>query len=257
MKKILFIVVLLFLFIVSRVDARSGCCSYHGGQSYCDSSVGRWVCNDGTYSPSCGCGYLPPIVDPFPPTPQAPIINAGFTYEANANQTYNVTMKWNHVDNTGFSLALHNIAGGDPGPLTDTTNDYFTFYNVSPGVYYVDMKVGINGIWSNVTYWKIEVPNWRAPTPTPTPTNAPEPTLDTSANNKSFISSFFEWLFGSGKNKNTAVSTTIPTSPYICNCAKTCTQISTCKEAYYQLDNCGCSVRDGDNDGIPCESLCQ
>ncbi|MBP9758982.1 S-layer homology domain-containing protein [Candidatus Dojkabacteria bacterium] len=43
---------------------------------------------------------------------------------------------------------------------------------------------------------------------------------------------------------------------YTCNCSKTCTQMSSCDEAYYQLDTCGCSKRDGDNDGIPCEDLC-
>lgn len=48
-----------FLFPKSTYAGR-GCCSWHGGQSYCDTSVGRWVCADGTYSPSCGCTYIPP-----------------------------------------------------------------------------------------------------------------------------------------------------------------------------------------------------
>lgn len=43
---------------------------------------------------------------------------------------------------------------------------------------------------------------------------------------------------------------------YSCNCSKTCKQISSCDEAYFQLKNCGCSVRDGDGDGVPCEDLC-
>jgi len=43
---------------------------------------------------------------------------------------------------------------------------------------------------------------------------------------------------------------------YTCNCSKSCTQISSCDEAYYQLNTCGCSARDGDQDGVPCESLC-
>jgi hypothetical protein len=45
-------------------------------------------------------------------------------------------------------------------------------------------------------------------------------------------------------------------SPFGCNCKKTCTQIMTCQEAYYQLNTCGCNERDGDNDGVPCENLC-
>lgn len=44
-------------------------------------------------------------------------------------------------------------------------------------------------------------------------------------------------------------------SSYVCDCSKTCSRLS-CDEAYYQLNQCGCSVRDGDSDGIPCESIC-
>ncbi len=55
--------------------------------------------------------------------------------------------------------------------------------------------------------------------------------------------------------------TKTPTTPtsgggYNCNCSKTCTNMSSCEEAYYQLNNCGCSARDGDDDGVPCESIC-
>ncbi|MBI2421046.1 MAG: thermonuclease family protein [Candidatus Levybacteria bacterium] len=48
-----------------------------------------------------------------------------------------------------------------------------------------------------------------------------------------------------------------PQGTYSCNCQKSCTQITNCDEAYYQLQKCGCSVRDSDGDGIPCESLCR
>ena len=43
---------------------------------------------------------------------------------------------------------------------------------------------------------------------------------------------------------------------FICNCSKTCSQMSSCAEAYYQLNACGCSTRDVDNDGVPCENIC-
>ena len=43
---------------------------------------------------------------------------------------------------------------------------------------------------------------------------------------------------------------------YVCDCSKTCAQMSSCEEAYFQLNNCGCSKRDDDNDGVPCESIC-
>jgi len=44
---------------------------------------------------------------------------------------------------------------------------------------------------------------------------------------------------------------------YTCDCSKLCSQIETCDEAYYQLNQCGCSRRDSDKDGVPCESLCR
>lgn len=55
----------------------------------------------------------------------------------------------------------------------------------------------------------------------------------------------------------TAVPAAAPAQPaYSCNCSKTCGAMSSCAEAYYQLNNCGCRRRDGDNDGVPCESIC-
>jgi len=50
---------------------------------------------------------------------------------------------------------------------------------------------------------------------------------------------------------------TTPTSNYTCNCSKLCDQMASCEEAYYQLNTCGCTKRDSDKDGIPCESLCR
>jgi hypothetical protein len=39
-----------------------------------------------------------------------------------------------------------------------------------------------------------------------------------------------------------------------CNCSLTCTQMTSCSEAQYQLNTCGCSARDADHDGIACDS---
>lgn len=239
------------------VLAQQGCCSWHGGISYCDSSVGTYVCNDGTYSPSCGCYRA------LPPTPKFPEMNATWNFSANTNGTYDVRVYLKDSNPTRYSVTLNKILGGDPGPLVDYINPSFVFKNVYPGTWYMNTKKVINNTWSTVAYWKIIVPEWVAPTPIPTTITIPTPSLaiDTSTNNKPLISSFFEWLFGWGKSKNTAIPTPTPTptskpATYICNCAKTCTQISTCAEAYYQLNTCGCSVRDGDHDGIPCENLC-
>lgn len=50
---------------------------------------------------------------------------------------------------------------------------------------------------------------------------------------------------------------TIHTQEYTCNCSKTCSQMSSCAEAQYQLNVCGCSRRDGDGDGVACDADCQ
>lgn len=47
-----------------------------------------------------------------------------------------------------------------------------------------------------------------------------------------------------------------PSSPFSCFPEKTCGQMISCEEAYYHLTVCGHSKRDGDNDGVPCESIC-
>lgn len=47
------------------------------------------------------------------------------------------------------------------------------------------------------------------------------------------------------------------TGSYMCNCSKICPQMSSCAEAQYQLNVCGCSQRDADKDGIACDADCQ
>lgn len=60
----------------------------------------------------------------------------------------------------------------------------------------------------------------------------------------------------------TATPYVAPTNPlseggnWTCNCSKTCPNMSSCEEAYFQLNTCGCSIRDGDKDGVPCENIC-
>ena len=44
---------------------------------------------------------------------------------------------------------------------------------------------------------------------------------------------------------------------YTCDCSKTCSQMSSCAEAQYHLNVCGCGARDADKDGVACDSDCQ
>ena len=71
------------------------------------------------------------------------------------------------------------------------------------------------------------------PTPIPTVAPTPKPTVYVAP---------------------TTAPKTNTSSGYTCNCSKTCTQITSCAEAQYQLNVCGCGVRDADHDGIACDS---
>lgn len=77
--------------------------------------------------------------------------------------------------------------------------------------------------------------------PTPTPTRYIPPTAKPTV-----------YVPPPAQQNNSAPATS--NGGYSCNCSKTCTQISSCAEAQYQLNVCGCSVRDGDKDGIACDA---
>lgn len=42
-----------------------------------------------------------------------------------------------------------------------------------------------------------------------------------------------------------------------CGSCRYCSEIKSCAEAYFLLNQCGCSSLDRDKDGIPCENLCR
>jgi len=64
-KKLAYLLVLVISssFLVLNVSAQRGCCSWHWWVGYFDSNVWEYVCNDGTYSPTCGC-YKKTVVTP-------------------------------------------------------------------------------------------------------------------------------------------------------------------------------------------------
>jgi hypothetical protein len=93
----------------------------------------------------------------------------------------------------------------------------------------------------------------RTPTPTrkSTVTATPTKTLVPSATPKPT-----EKIFYASPTQTTAP--VVQTSGgYACDCSKTCPNMSSCAEAQYQLNICGCSARDGDHDGLACDADCQ
>ena len=53
--KTLFFIFILTFVIGNNAFAKRGCCSWHDGVNHCDTTTGRIICNDSTYSPSCMC----------------------------------------------------------------------------------------------------------------------------------------------------------------------------------------------------------
>ncbi|MBP9634088.1 MAG: excalibur calcium-binding domain-containing protein [Nitrospira sp.] len=50
-----------------------------------------------------------------------------------------------------------------------------------------------------------------------------------------------------------SIAETVATVQYRCDGRTHCSQMTSCEEAKYFLDNCPGTTMDGDNDGIPCE----
>lgn len=165
MKKI-FALFLFFLplLLPVPVSATRGCCSWHGGVCGCDTSVGRQICCDGTYSPSCTCAYIPKT--PVDVKPKFSGVTASWNFFSRPNKTWKVEFDLNDDKPTKYSAVISKCAGCDPGPLVDFTSNRFVFDNVLPGKWYVNVKKSINSVWSEVVYWTIEVPEWVEPTPT-------------------------------------------------------------------------------------------
>ena len=64
------------------------------------------------------------------------------------------------------------------------------------------------------------------------------------------------WQWRSSKRKPSK-TTTINAKPFTCGTKTYCREMTSCKEAYFYLKECGLTRLDGDGDGIPCEMLCR
>jgi len=191
-----------FLYVLP-VNAQQGCCSHHLGIAYCDRNTGRYVCNDGEYSPSCTC-WIPPVATPRPTIDLTfPIIKASWNAIPNNDGTFYITVDLKDNNPTQYSAVLSKSRGTDPGNLTDFTSPHFYFNNIKPGRWYLNAKKEISGYWSYVQYWTIDVPDWYLPPPTyapvyisPTSYN-PKPFTKLEENKGifGFISDFFKMVF--------------------------------------------------------------
>ncbi len=83
------------------------------------------------------------------------------------------------------------------------------------------------------------------PLPTPSPSSTPSPTAKPTT--KPTPTAF------TSPAPSAQASTPSPNGPWSCDCSKSCSKISSCEEADYQLKTCGCNARDNDGDGVACD----
>lgn len=111
-----------------------------------------------TYYPS-NSSFSPSYI-PLPICTQSVVGNKGnWTFENNGcNQDIHLT--WDKGTNDDFySIALSKTPGTNPGPLFDTRETMYTFTNINPGKYYINIKAGQSCGWGNIYYWTINVPD--------------------------------------------------------------------------------------------------
>lgn len=184
-KKLIFIIFFFVLIILSfnppTLEARSGCCSHHGGVCGCS-------CCDGTplsstcapYYPSCNSGSINSdeienwLVE---------IKNIRVTYTPDSFGTFTIYVDWDRPNGKSYSVGLSKGGPIDPGPLADTTQSEFTFSKVSSGVWYVNIKERLSsGNWSKGVYTTVTLPKWTNPIPSPSPLLIPKNNYDTNSN---------------------------------------------------------------------------
>jgi hypothetical protein len=164
-KKPLFLASLLVVcsFLATQTaEATRGCCSWHSGVSYCDSSAGRYVCNDGTYSPTCGCAYSPQVYTPpvyIPPTatPTPIPLRVNATYELSPTTcTYTVIAAWekpSFYDQYSVSaVQTPSRQCQDPGPVPDTSETKYFFPDLHSGSYLINVRPKNVLGWNYYTY---------------------------------------------------------------------------------------------------------
>jgi micrococcal nuclease len=110
-----------------------------------------------------------------------------------------------------------------------------------------EARDGNKGLWSACN----SETNTKTTQPTSTPTVKPAVKSSTSTSKPVYT--------GKPVTPSPKPTTSSQTSggSYTCDCSKTCPNMSSCTEAQYQLNVCGCTARDADHDGIACDSQCQ
>ncbi len=121
-----------------------------------------------------------------PVAPKNPVGQGTHTFFPHEDEAlYDVKMDWGDTSALSYSIAISKTAGGNPGPNPDTASSEYTFRNIAPGRWYVNIKANMGGYWSEIAYWTIDVPKWVKPSPTPTRLITPTPEVQSASEDSS------------------------------------------------------------------------
>lgn len=103
-RQLFLILLIMSIFSVSTY-ARSGCCSNNGGVAYCDNTVGKYACRDGTRSPTCGCGSGE-ISKPRWPASYKSYDSVGGSKDSNTQGSLGDSKYWTEIDKLKAEITL-------------------------------------------------------------------------------------------------------------------------------------------------------
>lgn len=146
-------------FVSAQHVRQENYCDAFGSVCGCDEVTGKQVCCEGVLNDTYSCQELTRLTYPsfayaFPST------KLYATAVPNDRGTFSVYVNWSDNQPTEYSINLTPFPGQDPGPFADTSTPEFAFFDVSTGVWYINVKKNINGQWSQITSWKVVVPEW-------------------------------------------------------------------------------------------------
>lgn len=139
------------------------------GCHYCWTNCARW--GEVYGQRHChGGGYQPPVIN-------NPLINMNATHILYPNydgETFDIDIELADSSPSSYSVTLNKCYGCNPGPLIDFYTKKFSFVDVRPGRWYMNVKKEVGGYWTTTTVWTIDIPKWYPP---PEPTSIPVPTI--------------------------------------------------------------------------------
>jgi hypothetical protein len=105
-----------------------------------------------------------PTPTPTPPEFLSDITAPTFKHTVEANGTYSVEFPFSNPYRRSVSIGISTTQFADPGPIADTTGTTWTFTNVPAlSTQYVNMKAMVDGSWSTISSWTLQIPSWTAP----------------------------------------------------------------------------------------------